>query len=75
MQSFLLAAVLLMSSATLFSAEAGCNLRGEFCSYPNWASNAFAPPTARISEALLPPDRPDAAYGAPYRVKKIRRHR
>lgn len=24
-------------------AGAACNARGEFCSYPGWASNAFAP--------------------------------
>lgn len=24
-------------------AEAACNARGEFCDYPGWASNAFAP--------------------------------
>jgi hypothetical protein len=36
-------------------ARADCNVRGQFCGYPNWASNVFAG-RHRVPESTLPPD-------------------
>ena len=30
-------------------AEAACNARGQFCSHPAWASNAFAGKSGRVT--------------------------
>jgi hypothetical protein len=69
-----LSALVLGASAMSSAAQAGCNLRGEFCGYPSWASNAFATPHARVSEALLEPDRPplDRHIAKPRRSKASR---
>lgn len=40
--------------ATISAPEASaCNARGEFCSYPYWAANAFAAPRDRVSEGVF----------------------
>jgi hypothetical protein len=36
-------------------AQAACNVRGEFCSYPAWAANAFTAPRDRVPDAWLEP--------------------
>ena len=36
-----------------FQAEAACNARGEFCSYPSWAANAFSAPDDLVPESAL----------------------
>ncbi len=35
------------------NAHAVCNARGDFCSYPAWASNAFAHPRDRVPVSVL----------------------
>ena len=35
------------------SAQAACNIRGEFCGYPSWAANAFSDPFDRVPNAWL----------------------
>ena len=41
------AALLVMLAMPVPTAEA-CNARGQFCSYPPWASNAFAGRKGRV---------------------------
>lgn len=67
-------AVVLGISTMAAEAQAGCNARGEFCNYPNWASNAFAG-RKRVPESSLPPDEPYRAYRT-YRGKRpVHRYR
>jgi hypothetical protein len=47
---------LLTALALSAPASAACNARGEFCEFPNWASNAFAG-RERVPESSLAPDR------------------
>lgn len=61
-------AVILGIGGMTAEAQAGCNARGEFCDFPNWASNAFAG-RKRVPESTLPPDRPYHVYKA-YRGKR-----
>lgn len=35
------------------TAEAACNVRGEFCGYPAWAANAFSNPRDRVPDWWL----------------------
>jgi hypothetical protein len=68
MRSFLTAALVLVGLGSIATeASAGCNVRGEFCGYPNWASNVFAG-RKKVPESTLPPDEPYRVY-APYRSK------
>jgi hypothetical protein len=46
-------------------ASAACNVRGEFCGFPNWASNAFAG-RERVPESSLPPE----SYQRTHRVRR-----
>jgi hypothetical protein len=49
-----LALAALAMVATIRPAEA-CSLRGQYCSYPAWAANAFEGPTGRAPRfAILP---------------------
>lgn len=48
---------------TSFRAEAACNVRGEYCGYPSWASNAFSGPDDRVSDYSLDYPTDQTAYG------------
>jgi hypothetical protein len=64
---FLLATLMAGIVSMNTSAQAACNVRGEFCGYPSWAANAFSAPRDRVPDAWLEP-----------RVRKsyrVRRHR
>ena len=63
-------AALVAAAATPASA---CNQRGEFCSYPGWASNAFAHPRDRINpEISTMTPRPSTASVRGYARKRNR---
>jgi hypothetical protein len=49
----LLAGVVVASSAMSMSAEAVCNIKGQYCDYPAWAANAFTSPMDRVPDAWL----------------------
>lgn len=35
------------------TADAACNVRGQFCGYPSWAANAFSHPRERVPNWVL----------------------
>lgn len=35
------------------TADAACNVRGQFCGYPSWAANAFSHPKDRVPNWVL----------------------
>lgn len=65
MRIFIAVLGLMAASAMSAPASAGCNVRGEFCGFPNWASNAFAG-RKRVPESTLEPER----YQPSFRVKR-----
>lgn len=46
-------ALALGSVASIGTAEAACNVRGQFCGYPSWAANAFSHPKDRVPNWVL----------------------
>lgn len=69
--------VVLGSAGLSMKAEAVCNMRGQFCSYPAWAANAFTSPEARVPDFVLE-DRArwwNPTDDNPYRGKRIRHAR
>ncbi len=50
------------------SAQAACNVRGEFCGYPAWAANAFTAPRDRVPDAWL-----EAPVRKTYRQERYRK--
>jgi len=64
----LLAGVAIGLGSMSFQAQAACNVRGEFCSYPGWAANAFSDPFDRVPEAWL--DHPPSPYAYGYVDRK-----
>jgi hypothetical protein len=53
--SKLLSALALVAGVTMASgsANAVCNIRGEYCDYPAWAANAFTHPFDRVPNWVL----------------------
>ncbi len=46
-------ALVLASVASIGTANAACNVRGQFCGYPSWAANAFSHPKDRVPNWVL----------------------
>ena len=56
------------------SAAQACSQRGQFCSYPAWAANAFEAPRDRvIGYATLPTEKPVKYYYVRKSHKWVRR--
>jgi hypothetical protein len=50
-------------AAMSLPAQAACNVRGEFCSHPGWAANAFSHPFDRVPEEWLEYPTNQSAFG------------
>jgi hypothetical protein len=69
-----LAAGLAVAAAALglnAEAQAACNVKGQFCGHPAWASNAFAGRFDRVPESTLEPEKHYQAERASRHVEKI----
>ena len=54
MRNLLLAMTVVIGTAVVSpQAQAVCNVRGEYCSYPAWAANAFTNPRDRVPDWVL----------------------
>lgn len=54
MRNLLLASTVLVGTVAVSTqAPAACNVRGEYCSYPAWAANAFTNPRDRVPDSVL----------------------
>lgn len=56
MRKIIVSAVTILSIGfAALPAHADCNIQGQYCEQPNWASNIFSG-TDRVPEATLPPN-------------------
>ncbi|MEZ5854266.1 MAG: hypothetical protein R3D67_05760 [Hyphomicrobiaceae bacterium] len=81
MRTFL-AVIAAVGSIAFASASAhACNARGQYCGYPDWASNAFSGPYAQTPKGAIKLEhehyhakrhyKPKAVYVPKYVVKKV----
>lgn len=67
MRVFLLFAGAVIGLSSLSAeAQAACNARGEFCTYPTWAANSFATQGGERPRGYLAPDVTAYGYGPAY---------
>ena len=72
-QLLLLSATALGLAGMSIQAQAACNLRGEYCTYPSWAANAFSHPRDRVPDWVLDDAARFSAYEQPPRKYRSKR--